>query len=176
MYVYIVLSHTGTFLSRLIRRVTHGEYSHASICLDGNFKELYSFGRLHCYNPIWGGYVKESPDYGTFKRFRNTTVQILRIEVTDAQYASLKQYLEAMYARRRRYHYNYVGLLLALFNRGFRQKNCYYCSEFVGSMVKQFHLTDCTCLGDVIRPMDLVALPHTDVVYTGSLSAFASCV
>lgn len=30
---------------------------------------MYSFGRLNPYNPFWGGFVHESIDKGTFKRF-----------------------------------------------------------------------------------------------------------
>ncbi len=173
MYIYVVLSQTGTFLARIIKLITHGEYSHASICLDQNFKELYSFGRVNCYNPVWGGYVKESPDYGTFKRFRKTTVRILRLEVEPDRYVAIKQYLETMYENRKHYRYNYTGLFLATFNRAFRHKDHYYCSEFVGEVLKQFHVVDGSCLGSIVKPMDLIALPNSDVVYTGSFSVFA---
>ena len=40
--VYIVLTHTGTIPSRLIRIFTRYEYTHVSISLDRNLEHLYS--------------------------------------------------------------------------------------------------------------------------------------
>lgn len=50
--IYIVLSHTGTNLSKLIKLFTKDEFSHVSISLDIDAKEMYSFGRLRAYNPF----------------------------------------------------------------------------------------------------------------------------
>ena len=65
--VYIVLTNTGTFLSRIVTVYTRKEFSHVSISLDENLNYMYSFGRLNAYNPFIGGFVHESPKYGTFK-------------------------------------------------------------------------------------------------------------
>ena len=67
--IYVVLTYTGTVLSRFVKLFTKGEYSHVSISLDENLEEMYSFGRINPYIPFWGGFVQESPHYGTFKRF-----------------------------------------------------------------------------------------------------------
>ena len=50
--IYIVLTHTGTILSTIIKSYTHDEFSHVSLSLDINIKEMYSFGRLNAYNPF----------------------------------------------------------------------------------------------------------------------------
>ena len=84
--IYIVLSHTGSIVSRIIGRVTGKVYNHASISVDASLETMYSFGRVHPYNPVWGGFVKESPNYGTFRRFSDTEVQVLAISVNDEQY------------------------------------------------------------------------------------------
>ncbi len=173
MYIYIVLSQTGTVLARLIKLITRGEYSHASICLDDSYKVLYSFGRLNCYNPIFGGYIKESPDYGTFKRFHKTKVCIMRMKVSEPLYQEMKAYLEEMYENRKHYKYNYIGLFLAAFNRGFHLKNRFYCSEFVGDVLTHFHIVEEGRWGKLVKPMDLSQLPGTDVMYTGQFSVFA---
>ena len=57
--IYIVLSFTGTILSRIVRFYTRKEYSHVSIALDENLDEMYSFGRLNPYNAFIGGFVHE---------------------------------------------------------------------------------------------------------------------
>ena len=80
--IFIVISQTGTVLSRILKRVTGAEYNHASLSLSPDLKKMYSFGRRHPYNPFWGGFVIESPHAGTFRRFSNTTAVILAVEIT----------------------------------------------------------------------------------------------
>jgi hypothetical protein len=71
--IYIVISQTGTALSRILKFVTGAKYNHASISLVPDLSTMYSFGRLHPRNPFLGGFVVESPHSGTFKRFSGTT-------------------------------------------------------------------------------------------------------
>ena len=54
--IYIILTFTGTALSRIIKLSTKDEFAHASIALDSELKEMYSFGRLNPYNPFFGGF------------------------------------------------------------------------------------------------------------------------
>ena len=55
--IYIILTHTGTFLSRVIKAFTGNKFTHVSIALDRNMEYMYSFGRLRPYNPFLGGFV-----------------------------------------------------------------------------------------------------------------------
>ena len=83
--LYIVISQTGTLLSRILKQITGAEYNHASISLSRDLERMYSFGRRHPYNPFWGGFVIESPRTGTFKRFSETKVLVLSVSVTEEQ-------------------------------------------------------------------------------------------
>ena len=56
--VYIVLTHTGTIPSRLIRIFTRYEYTHVSISLDRNLEHLYSFARKAKYNFFNAGFCR----------------------------------------------------------------------------------------------------------------------
>ena len=84
--VYLVLSYTGTILSKIVPFYTKKEYSHVSISLDKDLKKMYSFGRLNPYNAFIGGFVHESLDEGTFKRFYKTETTIYEVDITDEQY------------------------------------------------------------------------------------------
>ena len=84
--IYIVLAHTGTLLSRLIKMRTGAEYTHVSIALDENLKNMYSFGRKYSYIAFIGGFVREGANFGTFKRFYNTEISIYEVSVTEEQY------------------------------------------------------------------------------------------
>ena len=88
--IYLVLTHTGTMLSRIIKTFTRDEFTHSSISLDIDLKQLYSFGRLNPYNPFVGGFVHEAIDNGTFKRFYNTQAKIYALDVTDVQYERIQ--------------------------------------------------------------------------------------
>ena len=92
--LYIVISQTGTLLSRILKQITGAEYNHASISLSRDLERMYSFGRRHPYNPFWGGFVIESPRTGTFKRFSETKVLVLSVSVTEEQHAELKEMLD----------------------------------------------------------------------------------
>ena len=60
-YVYIVISQTGTILSRILKAFTHREYNHASISLKDDLSVMYSFGRKHPYNPFLGDLLQNPP-------------------------------------------------------------------------------------------------------------------
>ena len=137
---YVVLCRTGTILSRAISKLTGDWYTHASISLDDDLQTMYSFGRLWSYNPGIGGFVKESTAYGTMRRFRDADTLVMRIEVSEEKYTSIVQYITAMYAERKKYKYNYLGVFLSKWRVRFRSKkaNRFYCSEFVYDCLERF--------------------------------------
>ena len=69
--IYIILTYSGTVLSRIVKAYTGAEYSHVSIGLDENLTKMYSFGRLNPYNPFIGGFVHEGIKYSDSSLFYN---------------------------------------------------------------------------------------------------------
>ena len=171
--IYVVISQTGTILSRILKVITGAKYNHASLSLVPDLETMYSFGRLHPYNPVHGGFVEESPHRGTFKRFRNTKVTVLSIAVTDEQYRALKEKLESMLENKDRYHYNYVGLFLAGMKIPYHQRRCYYCSEFVKEMLVRHGIRGADQLASIVEPMHFLQLPDANYVYCGKLRDFS---
>ena len=163
--IFIVITQTGTMLSRILKRITGAEYNHASLSLFQDLTRMYSFGRRHPYNPFWGGFVIESPHAGTFRRFSDTTAIILAVEITEERYAALEATLEAMWARREQFSYNLGGLLLAYFRILWKRSNCYYCSEVRGAGELRAR---------VVQPIHFLKLPHTRL-YTGRLRDYPHC-
>ena len=94
--VYIILTYTGTILSKIIKYYTGNEFSHVSIALDSQLRKMYSFGRLNPYNPFWGGFVHEGINIGTFKRFSRTKARVYSLEINDEQYEKGKVEAENM--------------------------------------------------------------------------------
>ena len=171
--VYIVISQTGTALSRILKFITGAKYNHASISLVPDLETMYSFGRLHPRNPFLGGFVVESPHSGTFKRFSGTTVEVLAIHVSEGQYINLSQMLEGMVKNKKRYHYNYLGLFLAGAKIRYRRANTFYCSEFVKEMLVKGGIREARELADIVEPMHFLTLPNANHVYSGKLKDFA---
>ena len=57
--LYIVLTYTGTVISKMIKGYTKDEFCHSSIALDLELNEMYSFGRKYTFTPIFAGFVHE---------------------------------------------------------------------------------------------------------------------
>ena len=122
--IYIVLSFTGTVLSRIIKFYTKNEFAHVSVALDEELEEMYSFGRLNPYNPILGGFVHEGINRGTFKRFWRTRAKIFSLEVTNKQYNKIKQEIRKIEKDKHIYRFNRIGLFLAGVNYKYTKEKC----------------------------------------------------
>lgn len=129
--IYIILTHTGTILSRIIKKYTKDEFSHVSISLDINLKEMYSFGRLNPYNALWGGFIHEYIDKGTFKRFYKTKTKIYSLEITEEQNEKVKNNIERIKRNKKDYKFNMLGLLAVGFHKKIRKEHSFYCAEFI---------------------------------------------
>ncbi len=171
--IYIVISQTGAIMSRILKGVTKAEYNHVSLSLDKRLRTMYSFGRLHAYNPWIGGFVMESPHWGTFKRFQKTQAIVMSVPVTEEQYEAMDAFLQQMYSEKQKYHYNYLGVMLALFSVVYRNENCYYCSEFVRDTLDRFEVVDAECFEQIVKPQDFLSVCGENVVFSGKLQNYA---
>ena len=171
-HVYIVISQTGTLLSRLLKLVTKAEYNHASISLVPDLNTMYSFGRKNAYNPFLAGFVTESTRFGTFKRFSETRIVVLDIAVTEEQYQAIQRRISTMLTLKKHYHYNYLGLWLAGLRICYRRKRTFYCSEFVKDILAKQDITGVRQLHSIVQPIHFLSLPTARPVYTGLLRDF----
>ena len=168
--IYIVFTYTGTALSRLVRLYTRKEYSHVSISLDKKLNKMYSFGRLNPYIPFIGGLVKESPKYGTFKRFKNTKSQIYSFEVSDSDYYLIKKTVQRMYSEKENYTFNVLGLAAVIINKKVSRENSFYCAEFVKYVLESSNLN--LELPNIVKPDDFRQLDGLSEIYTGKLNQY----
>ncbi len=172
--IYIVVSQTGTILSLILKLVTGAEYNHSSISLDKTMHTMYSFGRKNPYHALPGAFVKESPEYGTFKRFKNTEAKVVKMTVTEEQYNELSSQLRRMWRHREEYHYNYIGLLFGMFHRKKKRDYYFYCSEFVAELLKDSGIVAPDTFGTIVKPIDFLDLPGTEQIYQGKLQKYSA--
>lgn len=165
--LFIVLTHTGTILSKIIKIYTKDEFSHVSISLDRELNEMYSFGRLNPYNPFLGGFVHEGIKTGTFKRFKKTTANIYSLLVTDKQYEDAKNIIKYIQENKNLHSFNVIGLFAVGFNKRLQSNNSFYCAEFVQYVINNSKIAN--NLPEIIKPEDFKNLENLRLIYHGKL-------
>ena len=168
--IYIILTHTGTSLSKLIKSYTKDEFSHVSIALDRELKHMYSFGRLNPYNPFWAGFVHEFIDDGTFKRFYLTKTRIYSLEVTEQQYKKIQEAIQKIESEKDQYTFNILGLFAAGFRKKIARKKSFYCAEFVKYVLEEAKVK--TGLPEVAKPEDFKKIENLHEVSHGFLKKY----
>ena len=170
--IYIVLTYTGTILSKLVKAYTKKEFSHVSISLDEGLKEMYSFGRLNPYLIVPAGFVNEHVDSGTFKRFDPIKTKIYSLDVSDEQYDRLKTLIEEFKDKQLKFDFNIIGLFTAAFRVKLPRRRHLYCAEFVKYLLDHSNID--TNLPVCVRPDDFQHLENTSPVYYGILKDYSN--
>lgn len=170
--IYIILTHTGTVLSRIIKYYTKDEFSHVSIALDSDLKEMYSFGRLNPYNPFWGSFVHEEINRGTFKRFKRTKAKVYSLFVTDEQYEKSRKIITYFNENKEKYKFNILGLICVSIHKKIKRKNSFYCAEFVKHVLKASGISEVNDLPQIIKPEDFKQMQGLRLEYEGLLRKY----
>lgn len=170
--IYIMVSFTGTILSRLVKIFTRRKYSHSSVSLDKPFNELFSFGRLNPYNPVSGGFVKEEITAGTYKRFKHTICRIYELEVTQEQYDKLKTCVYDFYENKEYYKFNIIGLITVMFNKPVTREHKYFCSQFVSKALLDAGIHDFNKDIGLVKPIEFETIPNLVLIYEGKLQEY----
>ncbi|EQB86881.1 hypothetical protein J2Z44_000245 [Clostridium punense] len=171
--IYIMLSYTGTAPSKVIKLFSKEKYSHVSIALDSQLKELYSFARKKVNNPFIGGFIKEDINGGIYKKFENTKCYIYSLEVTDEQYETISNIIKDFEIKKHNLHYNMIGLLGVLVNVPIERRNHYFCSQFVSEVLLKSGVLNFNIPSALVQPTHFYNMKDKDVVYTGLLRDYS---
>ncbi len=167
--IYILLTRSGTWFSRLIHFATRDSYTHASIGLDGPNGPFYSFARKYRYLALPAGLVEEQV---TVYR-RAVPCCLYELRVSEETYLRVRMKLRAMYLQRDCYHYSVLGVLACWFNLSFQRQHHYFCSQFVAGL-----LEDCGASlpkpPTLVRPVDLSHVEGLRAVLQGRLEELCS--
>lgn len=167
--VYILLTKSNTFCSKLIHTATKGNYTHASISLDADFEKMYSFARRYKHAMLPAGFIKESLYCGIMGDSDDMQCAVYELQVTNLTYLKLKTLIKNMEKEKKKYNYNLIGLLTCLFNKEIERKRNFFCSEFVyyalaesGAIVYETHRS-------LVKPMDLQRIEGAREVFSGEI-------
>lgn len=175
-YVYVILTRTLTMSGKVIRKITGNSYSHASIALDENFNEMYSFARFHYQNPIVGGFVHENVQNLSLGKDEDVFVKIFRIPVTSYQYSCLKRHIKYFQENEEKYMYNLLALILYPTGISFKIRDSYICTEFVAYLLKSIGVEEDNLKNTRVTPSELIKILQKYEYFDGSLQNYISTV
>ena len=168
--IYIILSYTGTIMSKIVKLYTRYEYSHVSIALDKNIDKMYSFGRKNIYNIFDAGFVTENKHSTFYKKFKNTKCVILEVSVTEKQYVELSNILKTYEEHKDNYKYDLIGVFLRPFNIKFDRKNYFYCTKFVKEVLEDSNIYKFD--NDFVKPSYFMDIPNKNIIYEGKFCVY----
>lgn len=166
--IYVVLTQNYTFLARIINFFTKDKYSHISISFDEGCTNMYSIGRKYRYCPFIGVYKKESIYKGVFNNL-NSEILIYELNVDKEKYENIISLLDEYGTSSK--GYNFIGLVLALFNKKVDRKK-YYCSEFIYKVLSDDKVKLYPKTNDIVKPMDFIKIKGLNKIYEGKISNY----
>lgn len=167
--IYILLTDTGTFFTRLIKAFTGAPYNHASLAFDEELKELYSFGRKRPNRPWLAGFVRENVYEGVYRKFPETGCKVLRLKVTKEQCDQALRFVRDIERHKRLYRYNLLGVIAILLKLDYDPKYAYFCSQFVAEALNRSGLALWERPSFKVTPDDFGSHSGMTTVYEGPL-------
>ncbi len=167
--VYILLSKTSTIPSRVIKMWTKEPYAHASLALDIELEEMYSFARKGVKNPFNCGFISEDIEKGIFGRDVETRCRVLRLWVTANQHKKILKILNKFKKEKSFYGYNYIGIFGVICNKAVERRYNYFCSQFVYYVLDRAGVRMFGKKPGLARPEDFRTWDEPELIYEGKL-------
>nr|WP_263328259.1 hypothetical protein [Neobacillus sp. Marseille-Q6967] len=168
--VYVILTDTGTVLTKMIKFYTKKPHNHASIALDEHLWDVYSFGRKRPRNPFLAGFVRENIRGGIFQ---NADSAIYCCTISERQYDAICKKIKEIEENKREYRYNLLGLFAVMFNFEYDRKNAFFCSHFVAALLEESGITIKKNKPlSLVTPDDIKSSSSLELVYEGKLSDY----
>ena len=170
--IYLVLSHSGTRISKFFSVTTNFVYSHVSISLDREMTQLYSFGRRNMYIPFISGLVRECINEGVYRVHQNTPCLVFEMVVTQDEYIKLQEVMIDFLSECKEYKYNIMGLPLLYLKIPYKRKKHFTCSQFVACVLDKAEILEMDKDYSVYRPEDFYEIPEKNLIYSGVLQEY----
>lgn len=169
MKIYIVLTDTGSLLTKAIKLYTKQPYNHVSISFNKDLTEIYSFGRKVPNNPFIGGFVKENMNA---KIFKYAGCAIYSINVTKEQYNRMQAKVREIETEKDAYRYNFIGLLAVAAHVDLEREYAYFCSQFVATILQAGGIQVCQKPIYFTSPSDIQMYSELQLEYEGALRVY----
>lgn len=168
--IYIVLTDTGTLLSKMIGMYTRNDLNHASIAFDKELTEMYSFGRKYQSNPFIAGFVKENAADGIFQ---GAQCAILSCKVSAEEFDRIRNKIRHIEKHKEQYRYNFIGLFGIAVNRDIiKREHAFFCSQFVATVMNEGDLKMFTISPSLVQPRHFFDVECLSEIYEGDLQTY----
>ncbi len=170
--IYIVLSNTFSWTTRVIGLYTRAPYNHVSIALDEHLHEMYSFGRLYPEWALPGGFVQEKQREGTFARYKNTICAIYRLPVSEQQYTAIRATIAEFQKEQSNYNFNLIGFAGLAAGMPIERRYAHFCSQFVATVLTRAGIRLVDKPPGLVKPSDFLDCQQLTLIYEGKLADY----
>ena len=125
-HICILLTKYSDWISTVVYHIGGRGFTHSSISLEEDPDTFYSFN--------FRGFAVESVEQHRRRGVKNS--RCIRLQVSDAAYAHIRERLQEMLAHRTEYHYTRLGVLFCVLRLPFRWRKHYFCSQFVAELLR----------------------------------------
>lgn len=132
--MYILLTDTKTFFSRVSKMVTKDPYNHVSVMFDPNFEEIYTYALKTAKNGFKGGIKREYVE-----DLDGANYSLYKVSVTKDMYELVKKHVIELESRHDDTSYNHLALINTIFKRDVfnsAEDEAMICSQFVYEVLK----------------------------------------
>ena len=168
--IYILLTRSGTLLSKLVYAVTGASYTHASMAFDAELSCLYSSTRKNGYTMFPAGPSKEYLNKGVFRLRDDAPCVLYALEVSDEAYVRALRRTEEFMRHSEEYSFNILGLILCALHIRWQRRRHYFCSQFVSEVLQKSGALDLPKPSTLMHPSDYAELPQLRCLYRGTLA------
>lgn len=170
--VYVLLMHTETLPSKVVKTFTRYEYSHVAISLDEKCNIIYSFGRKSLHSIVDGGFSIEMKNGEFFSTFDKTKCIIYEVAVSDRQYLKLASIIQYMEEHKEEYKYDFAGIVFRFFRLPVTFKKKYVCSQFIAYILQKCDIYTFNKKVCFVKPQDFENLNGFNEIYRGAFKAY----
>ena len=168
--IYILLTRSGTLLSKLVYAATGSSYTHASMAFDPELSCLYSSTRKNGYTMFPAGPSKEYLNKGVFRLRDNAPCALYALEVSDEAYSHALCCAEEFMRHSEEYGFNILGLILCGLHIRWQRRRHYFCSQFVSEVLQKSGALELPKPSTLMHPSDYAELPELRCLYRGTLA------
>lgn len=171
--VYVVVMHTGSVVSTVIKKATGDLYSHASISFDPSLTNMYSFGNKRIKGKAFANGFKKEDIHNEFFSSRNIPYAMYMIPVTKEELVAMKKRLDYFVKNENKFSFDMIGLVKIFFGIADNPENRYFCSRFVMDVLNAGRPADpYTQEESLVKPQDLAETNFARYVMGGYLKDY----
>lgn len=168
--IYILLTRSGTIVSRAVYLVTRDDFTHASMALDGDLYEMYSATRKNGRTLFPAGPCREYLRGGYFRRAHRIPCALFELQVDEETYQRVRQEVDRVMLDADRYRYNIAGLVMCQLRIPSRRRYHLFCSQFICQVLQRAGALELPKDASLMKPNDCASLPGLNCLFRGRLT------